>query len=119
MWWATALTGGLAGALITLSLGALHRYWNRPILGIAFKNDDAGCVIKTPGVYKDEKDQLHTVHQKYLRLKLINQGNTFARNASVCVTKITYRAVGAGDRTFAEEVFDLKLAMTSNRALSI
>lgn len=110
--WLTALTGGLAGALITLGLQALGRYWNRPILKIVFQNDEPGCAVTTPGVYKDPQGNLHTVQQKYLRLKITNQGNTFAKNTSVCVTEINYGAVA-----FAEEVFDLKLAQTGNQAI--
>ena len=59
------------------------------------------------------------VEQLYLRLKIQNEGRTFAKNASVCVTRIGFRAPGAGERVFAEEVCDLKLAQSSRAVFNL
>jgi hypothetical protein len=55
--------------------------------------------------------------QVYLRLRIENRGKTFAKNTSVCVTKIDYHRQGAPRASFEEEVLDLKLALTGNRAV--
>jgi hypothetical protein len=49
---------------------------------------------------------------KYLRLKIKNRGKTFAKNVSLCVTQVTYKSGGVGEKTFPEEVFELRLAQT-------
>jgi hypothetical protein len=49
---------------------------------------------------------------KYLRLKIKNRGKTFAKNVSLCVTHVTYKSGGVGEKTFPEEVFELRLAQT-------
>jgi len=52
-----------------------------------------------------------------MRLKIANRGKTFGKNASVCVTRVSYQRLGAGQQIFAEEVFDLKLALTGHRTV--
>jgi hypothetical protein len=119
--WITGLTGGLAGALLTLLGQCLWRWWNRPILEIVFR-DEPGCIVPIDGWLLDKttgnplKNSLGNPRRgkaQYLRLKIENRGKTFAKNASVCVTQITYRAAGTGEKTFAEEVFELSLAPTA------
>ena len=119
--WITALTSGLAGAVITLLGQCLLRWWNRPILEIVFRNEP-GCRVPLPEgvVFLDKGNLLRDEHGNprrgtvlYLRLKIENRGKTFAKNASVCVTKIKYEAAGTGKKSFEEEVFELKLAPTA------
>jgi hypothetical protein len=57
------------------------------------------------------------VDQCYLRLKITNQGNTFAKDVSVSVTSITYTPRSGGQTIFKAEVFDLKLALTKDRSV--
>jgi len=59
------------------------------------------------------------VEQLYLRLKIQNEGRTFAKNVSVCVMRIGFRAHGAGERVFAEEVFDLKLVLSGRAVFNL
>jgi hypothetical protein len=123
--WITALTGGLAGALLTLLGQSFLRRWNRPILEIVFRNEP-GCIVpiegwlldKATGIpLKDPNGNLRGGKAQYLRLKIENRGKTFAKNASVCVTKVTYSAAGTGEKTFAEEVFELSLAPTAGNPM--
>jgi hypothetical protein len=112
----SALTGGLA------ALGAqwLQRHWVRPILVIVFNRNEIGCRVHTPAVQVGEGTGVGPVaEQLYLRLKIKNEGRTFARNASVCVTRIGFHAHGVGERTFAEEVFDLKLALSGRAVFNL
>ena len=64
----SALTGGLAGTVTTLFAQWVHRHWIRPILKIIFARHVDGCPA---------------VEQLYLRLKIQNEGRTFAKNASI------------------------------------
>jgi hypothetical protein len=118
----TALTGGLAGALLTLFGQALCRWWNRPLLEIVFGNETRGCVVPVEGWIADKETgvpiknsngNLRRGKMKYLRLKVENRGKTFAKNVSLCVTQITYKAAGRGESRFEEEVFELSLAPTA------
>lgn len=123
MWWPSVFFGGLAGSLLTLGGQAACRYWKRPILEI--KQNEKGCRVETPAWVVDNKGDVVTgpdgkplkVEQVYLRLKIKNRGRTFARNASVCVTDITYERDGTGQRLFSEEVLDPKLSLIGHRAL--
>jgi hypothetical protein len=117
--------GGLIGAIATLGLQAFGRFRNRPILGICFLDNEPGCAVTTPGwrtdaqgaLLRDAQGNPRIVQQRYLRLKIVNSGETFAQNTSVCVTRITFRGAGAGAVNFEEEVFELKLALTRDRTL--
>jgi len=118
--WITALTSGLAGALATLLGQSFLRRWNRPILEIVFRNEqgfivpikDGWLVDKATGApFKDKLGNDRRANFQYLRLKIENRGKTFAKNASVCVTKINYEP-GTGKQSFDEEVFELGLAPT-------
>jgi hypothetical protein len=120
---ATALSGGMAGSIITLTTQAGIRHWNRPILGAVTTAD--GCNVQTKGwrvdyegkVIEDGTGNHIWVDQCYLRLMLTNRGNTFAKAVSVSVTRITYTPRSGGQTTFNAEVFDLKLALTRDRSV--
>jgi len=117
-----AITGGFAGSLITLGLQSTIRYWNRPILVV--DNDTKGSDLLPTGylsdyegnILKDTQGSSRYVKQHYLRLRIANLGNTFAKNVSACITSITYRRSGT-DTVFDAEVFELKLALTKDRAV--
>jgi hypothetical protein len=121
----SVLSGGLAGAFITLGGQAIIRFRNRPRPVVVFSEGEPGCVITTPGylvdpqgnTINDEQGNPRTVQQKYLRLKIKNIGRTFAQNTSVFITEISYRAEGAQTRTFSEEVLELKLALAGDKSV--
>jgi hypothetical protein len=95
-----ALTGGLAGAVVNIIWQLITGYWLRPQIEILFDNEEPGCCIETVG------DPV----RRYIRLKIINSGRSTAHGVAVCTTRLTFQASGVGSRTFAEEVFDLKLS---------
>lgn len=107
----TALTGGLAGSLITLGGQSLRNWWTRPILEIAFDQDEPGCLVNTNVVGGTQ------IVQSHLRLKISNRGILAAKDVSLCVTRLSFEAPGSGVRTFEEEVMDLKLALTENQTV--
>jgi hypothetical protein len=119
------LSGGLAGAILTLGVQSFVRYRNRPRLGISFYADDPGCTVNTPGYLVNGDGALATdgdgnpriVQQRYLRIKIRNFGRSFARDVIAYVTRISYRPVDGQEQVFAEEVFDLKLALTGKQSV--
>jgi hypothetical protein len=121
----TALTGGLAGAFITLGGQALIRYRNRPRPEILFSANVRGCVVNTPAWREDQQGNIlndpegnpRVFQQRYLRIRIDNIGRAFAQNASVSVTRISFQSAGQDTAHFAEEVFDLKLALTKDKAI--
>ncbi len=115
--WIPALWGGLAGAILTLLAQISFRWWNRPILVAIFKSSEPGCIVETPAQIVQSGQAIGKSLQRYIRLKVKNGGKSFAKNVSVCVTKITYNAPGSGTADFAEEVFDFKLSLTPDRAV--
>ncbi len=76
------------------------------MLEILFDEDEPGCHINTNFVGGN------ALVQSYVRLKVRNPGRTTARNVSLCVTRLTFEALGGGVTTFEEEVLDLKVANT-------
>jgi len=124
--WIPGLTGGLAGAVFTLLGQWLCRHCKRPKLEIVFENAKDGCRVptdawladrRTGNKLTDSNGNPIVVKQVYLRLRIENRGKTFAKNTSVCVTQIDYHRQGAPRTAFAEEVLDLKLALTGDRAV--
>jgi hypothetical protein len=114
-----ALSGGLAGALFK----AVWDWWWRPILVVRFTPDIDGCVVDTDGIPTDANKRpianAAPIPCSYLRLHVRNRGWSFARNVSVSVTRITFRAPGAGTRESAEEVLDLKVAMIEKLTVNL
>jgi hypothetical protein len=96
---------------------------DRPILGAT--TSEEGCNVQTKGwlvdyegkAKEDDKGHHIWVDQCYLRLRITNQGNTFAKDVSVNVTSITYTPRSGGQTIFSAEVFDLKLALTRDRSV--
>jgi hypothetical protein len=66
---------------------------------------------------KDETGNPRWVNQVYLRLKVTNTGNTFAKDATVYVNGISYTPRSGGKIEFRAEVLDLKLALTFDRTV--
>jgi len=95
------LTGGLAGAALTLIVQALIRWWTRPQIEIVFANKEPGCLVDTniPGGTKDV--------YRYIRIKVKNTGNSTAFGVFLCTTKLSFISTGTGSRAFRDEVFDL------------
>jgi hypothetical protein len=120
-----ALTGGLAGSALTLSIQSFLRWRSRPILEIVFQRKEPGCDVETQRSHDEHgKPLLHEgkpieVKYRYLRLKLKNSGRTFAANCSLCITEIEFSAPGQGRRVFEEEVLDLGLALTGPIAFNL
>jgi hypothetical protein len=117
--WITALSGGLGGAVLTLVGQSVKRWWTKPVLFAMFKADEPGCEVETPAklVNRETNEVIAECQQKYLRLKIENQGRSFAKNVSVCVTHITYTRPGAGKGEFSEEVFELGLSLGQGRTV--
>ena len=120
-WLVPTLSGGLAGALLTLAGQAFIRRFNRPQPQIRFEADLPGCIVDTPAIVTDgegrpsldNQGNRRNVQQRYLRLRIENVGRTFAQNASVCVTQIDFTAAGAAARSFREEVHDLRVSRSN------
>jgi hypothetical protein len=100
----------LAGGALTITIQWIRQRWLRPRIEILFRNAEPGCCVDTNVVGGTEP-----VH-RYVRLKVINVGRSTALGVTVCVTKLTFTAPGAGSRLFAEEVLDLKLSMHEGTA---
>jgi hypothetical protein len=107
--WITALTGGLAAALLTLLGQSLLRWWNRPILEIVFRNEP-GCRVPLEGIFflnKETHEVLRDEHGNprrgnvlYLRLKIENRGKTFAKTHQFAsLRSITKPLAQAGSRS--------------------
>ena len=101
---ASALTGGLAGATLTLVVNWIKGRWLRPQILVLFHNDEPGCRVDTNALGGTDPIL------RFVRLKVKNSGRSTALGVSVCVTKLTFTAPGAGSRTFEEDVIDLSLA---------
>jgi hypothetical protein len=122
-WIIPAFTGGLAGAILTLSGQHAYRLLMRPILKLVL-SDVPGCVVPASGWFIDTRTG-HPIRDasgnplrgatQYLRIKIENQGRTFAQNVSISVTEITSAVAGSGTTKFEEEVFDLYLANSSQQ----
>lgn len=100
------VTGGLAGATLTIIYQWLRQSWLKPRLEILFANKEPGCRVDTNIVGGTQNVA------RYLRLKVKNSGRSTAHDVSVCVTKLTFTAPGAGSHTFRDDVLDLKLTLT-------
>jgi hypothetical protein len=101
---APAVTGGLAGSILTIIVNSIRTRWLRPRLRIVFQNSEPGCLLDTNVVGTTQPVQ------RYVRLKIKNAGRSTARGVAVCITKLTFAAPGAGSRSFEEDVLDLLLA---------
>jgi hypothetical protein len=97
---ASALTGGLAGAALTIVVNSLISYWRRPILTVVFDNREPGCRVDT-----NVAGQTGYV-RRFIRLKIKNEGRSTAHSVSVCVTELTFTAPGTS-RIFKDDVLDL------------
>jgi hypothetical protein len=122
-WIIPAVTGGLAGAFLTLTGQHAYRFFTRPILKLVL-SDVPGCVVPASGwlidattgnPIRDAGGNPRRGATQYLRIKIENRGKTFAQNVSVCVTEITCAVAGSGTTKFEEEVFDLYLANSAQQ----
>ncbi len=111
-WW-PILSGGLAGAVTTLGVQALQRWWAKPVLEILFAENESGCRIDSPVVGGTE------ITHSFLRLKIRNRGRSAAMNVSASIMSLSFEAPGRGKATYDEEVLDLKVAMTEERTFRL
>src|SRR5215469_5317495 len=103
----TALSGGLAGALLTQCISLFVWWWRRPQLRLTFAQSQRGCNVFTParvnsGVPKGK--------QRWLRIHVRNEGLTTAHHVNVSATEIVFYGKIGSPQFFAEEVLDLRLA---------
>jgi hypothetical protein len=97
---ASALTGGLAGATLTIVVNSIKNHWLRPVLLVLFANDEPGCRVDTNVVGENGYSR------RFIRLKIKNAGRSTARGVSACVTELSFVAPGT-NRIFRDDVLDL------------
>ena len=98
-----AVLSGLIGAVAALALSSLKDWIVKPRLRITANAEIGGCVVETPAVRSDGTK----VEQRYLRLRVDNDGYQTAKGVCVSISRITRRVPNAGNATFDEEVMDL------------
>jgi len=79
--------------------------------------NEQGCVVETPArIESPPGTVVADCEQRYLRLKVRNRGRSFARNVALCVTRISYTAVGAGTTDFfrVDQIYE---SMPSSRKI--
>jgi hypothetical protein len=99
------LLSGLAGSIITVTVQYLRDWVIQPSLRVTAHADVGGCVVQTPAF--DKKTLQNVGDQRYLRLRIDNDGRTTAKNVCVSIVKITRQIPGSGQESFDEEVMDL------------
>jgi hypothetical protein len=108
--WPAVLFSGVFGAFFTLAAQGIIAWWRRPVLRLLFGETEKGCRVVTPPWQTQDQATGRAVdiaEQVYLRLKVENQGRTFAKNVNVCITEIVF----ANDARFEDEVLDLGAAL--------
>jgi hypothetical protein len=108
---ATVLISALAGALATLLSQTLREWWKRPILTILFDESVEGCRIETNSMESKQP------FAWYVRLKIQNRGRSTAKDVSVSVINLKFKAQDGGTISFGEEVLDLKLSSRKNQTV--
>lgn len=113
MSWLLALTGGLAGATLTVGSQWILNWWRRPRLVVTFAESEPGCCVETNADVRTSTGQIvGQAQQRYLRLRVANVGRSSATNVSACITGISHKAPGTGQRHFEEEVCDLRISLS-------
>jgi hypothetical protein len=107
----TVLASALAGALATLGSQKLWEWWKRPILTILFDESVEGCRIETNSTATIQPIAW------YARLKIWNRRLSTAKDVSVSVINLKFKAQDGGTTSFGEEVLDLKLSSRDNQTL--
>jgi hypothetical protein len=99
------LLSGLAGSIITVTVQYLRDWLIQPSLKVTAHAGVGGCVVQTPAF--DKKTLQHSGDQRYLRLRIDNDGRTTAKNVCISIIKIMRQTPGSGQESFDEEVMDL------------
>jgi hypothetical protein len=99
--WSSALTGGLAGSLLTIFTRWIGQLWLRPRIKLRFAESESGCAINTH--FEGTEPQRY-----YIRIKVLNSGRSTAIGVSASITQLTLEAPGIGKTTVEEEVFHLR-----------
>jgi hypothetical protein len=104
--WLTALSGGLAGAVLTQMASLLLWWVRRPRIRLTFAEGQTGCSVVTPARLTPH------VHgkQRWLRIHVQNRGWTTAHQVNVSATEIVFYGKSGPTLFFGEEVLDLRLA---------
>ena len=110
--WIAALSGGLAGAVLTQIVSAWLAWCREPQLKIIFSPEERGCIVDTNATYYGEPSWMN-----FLRIHIANTGKSTAHSVCVSSVEISYTAATLESRTnlIQEEVLDLRLAI-SHRA---
>jgi hypothetical protein len=107
--------GGLAGAVFAQVIS----WWRQPILRVVFNKDDRGCALDTPAELHTQGGNVVPGQQRYLRIRINNEGRSTAHGVSLCVTEITFYPVVGGASTFDEEVLELPVALSTRVSLDL
>lgn len=100
--WATALTGGLAGAVVNQSWQFLQNWWRKPELSIEFDETIEGCVVEN--VPFQNAAAKTSGKKKFLRIRVFNKGRSTALDVQVIIAKISRK--GSPKWDFEGEVLD-------------
>ncbi|MGO8975947.1 MAG: hypothetical protein ACLP4V_30260 [Methylocella sp.] len=113
--WATALSGGLAGAVLNQSWQCLRSWWRKPELSVEFDENIEGCVVEDV----PQKNLAGEIcgKKKFLRLRVFNNGRTTALDVQVIIAKISRD--GSPQWTFAGEVLDALWSHSNDLRLDI
>jgi hypothetical protein len=115
----TALSGGLAGAVLTQVVVWLGEYLRRPVLEINASAAIPGCVAATPAI-REQDGKKNVGLQQSLRVQVSNAGRTTAQSVNVCATEISFSPAGGGKTVhFGEEVVDLVLALAGRTEFAL
>ena len=99
---ATALTGGLAGAVVNQSWQFLQNWRRKPELSIEFDETIEGCVVEN--VPFQNAAAKTSGKKKFLRICVFNKGRSTALDVQVIIAKISRK--GSPKWDFEGEVLD-------------
>jgi len=117
--WIAGLVGGILGASFKAIYDYIAYRWQRPLLVPVFYPSEEGCAVETDAKGKDRDDKDVVVRQRYLRLRIKNDGRSAAENVTASVIKISFKEPGATPTTFREEVLNLKVSLTEDHPVRI
>jgi hypothetical protein len=117
--WIAGLVGGILGAFFKAICDYVAYRWQRPWLIPVFDPREEGCQVETDAKGKDKDDKDVVVRQRYLRLKIKNDGRSAAENVTASVIKISFKTPRATPTTFREEVLNLKVSLTGDHPVRI
>ena len=119
--WIAAFSGGLAGALLTVSWQWFRAWFDSPRLTASFDGNIPGCLIQTPAGFlqKDLADIARTCRQHYVRLKVKNAGRTVARGVVANLVEIRQTNAQGVTTEFSDEVLDLVVGLVGGTTIPV